>query len=162
MEPALRNILVVSSGFLLLFTAYGGLQNLQSSLHSEAGLGVATLGTLYGGVLLSSTCLPPLLIRKLGCKWTMAVSMCGYVAFSLGNFHASWYGSRPRPGAPGSLSRLPLAPALDGTVPHPGPHTLSRGGRPGPAAMTSSWASGASRGQGALTPPCVPGRGTSW
>ncbi|XP_058526643.1 protein unc-93 homolog A isoform X1 [Ochotona princeps] len=91
MERSLRNVLVVSLGFLLLFTAYGGLQNLQSSLHSEAGLGVATLGTLYGGVLLSSLCLPPILIRSLGCKWTIAVSMCGYVAFSLGNFYASWY-----------------------------------------------------------------------
>uniref|UniRef100_A0A8C5Y2S6 Protein unc-93 homolog A n=1 Tax=Microcebus murinus TaxID=30608 RepID=A0A8C5Y2S6_MICMU len=91
MERSLRNVLVVSSGFLLLFTAYGGLQNLQSSLYSEDGLGMSALSTLYGTVLLSSMFLPPLLIRSLGCKWTIAVSMCGYVAFSLGNFSASWY-----------------------------------------------------------------------
>ncbi|KAI5938466.1 protein unc-93 homolog A [Manis javanica] len=91
MERSLRNVLVVSLGFLLLFTAYGGLQSLQSSLYSEEGLGVTTLSTLYGGVLLSSMFLPPLLIQKLGCKWTIVVSMCCYVAFSLGNFYASWY-----------------------------------------------------------------------
>ncbi|XP_008579378.1 PREDICTED: protein unc-93 homolog A-like [Galeopterus variegatus] len=91
MEKSLKNVLVVSFGFLLLFTAYGGLQNLQSSLHSEEGLGVAALGTLYGAVLLSSMVLPAVLIQRCGCKWTIAASMCGYVAFSLGNFYASWY-----------------------------------------------------------------------
>lgn len=91
MDRNLKNILVVSFGFLLLFTAYGGLQSLQSSLNSEQGLGVAALSTLYGGVLLSSMFLPPLLIQKLGCKWTIVISMCCYVAFSLGNFYASWY-----------------------------------------------------------------------
>uniref|UniRef100_I3M042 Protein unc-93 homolog A n=1 Tax=Ictidomys tridecemlineatus TaxID=43179 RepID=I3M042_ICTTR len=91
MERSLRNVLMVSFGFLLLFTAYGGLQNLQSSLYSEDGMGVATLGTLYGAVLLSSMFLPPILIKRCGCKWTIVGSMCCYVAFSLGNFYASWF-----------------------------------------------------------------------
>ncbi|XP_027959003.1 protein unc-93 homolog A isoform X2 [Eumetopias jubatus] len=91
MERSLKNVLVVSFGFLLLFTAYGGLQSLQSSLYSEEGLGVMALSTLYGGVLLSSMFLPPLLIKKFGCKRTIVISMCCYVAFSLGNFYASWY-----------------------------------------------------------------------
>ncbi|XP_019514999.1 PREDICTED: protein unc-93 homolog A [Hipposideros armiger] len=91
MDRSLRNVLVVSLGFLLLFTAYGGLQSLQSSLYSEDGLGVTVLSTLYGGVLLSSMFLPPLLIRTLGCKWTIVLSMSCYVTFSLGNFYASWY-----------------------------------------------------------------------
>ncbi|XP_052025761.1 protein unc-93 homolog A isoform X2 [Apodemus sylvaticus] len=91
MERSLKNVLVVSCGFLLLFTAYGGLQNLQSSLYSEQGLGVATLSTLYASVLLSSMFLPPILIKRFGCKWTIVGSMCCYVVFSLGNFHANWY-----------------------------------------------------------------------
>nr|XP_054110595.1 protein unc-93 homolog A isoform X2 [Callithrix jacchus]XP_054110596.1 protein unc-93 homolog A isoform X2 [Callithrix jacchus]XP_054110597.1 protein unc-93 homolog A isoform X2 [Callithrix jacchus] len=91
MERSLRNVLVVSFGFLFLFTAYGGLQSLQSSLYSEEGLGVTALSTLYGGMLLSSMFLPPLLIQRLGCKGTILLSMCGYVAFSVGNFFASWY-----------------------------------------------------------------------
>ncbi|XP_061284538.1 protein unc-93 homolog A isoform X3 [Bos javanicus] len=61
------------------------------SLYSEEGLGVAALSTLYGGMLLSSMFLPPVLIGKLGCKWTLVLAMCCYVAFSLGNFYASWY-----------------------------------------------------------------------
>ena len=52
---------------------------------------MAALSTLYGAMLLSSLLLPPILIAKLGCKWTIVISMCCYVAFSLGNFYASWY-----------------------------------------------------------------------
>ncbi|OXB57473.1 hypothetical protein ASZ78_009250 [Callipepla squamata] len=62
-----------------------------SSLNSEEGLGVASLSVLYAALIISSMFLPPILIKKLGCKWTIAGSMCCYVAFSLGNFYASWY-----------------------------------------------------------------------
>ncbi|XP_074165408.1 protein unc-93 homolog A isoform X1 [Sminthopsis crassicaudata] len=91
MERNLKNVLVIAFGFLLLFTAYGGLQNLQSSLNDEEGLGVATLSVVYGALILSSMFLPPILIKKFGCKWTITASMCCYIAFSLGNFYASWY-----------------------------------------------------------------------
>ncbi|XP_005443170.2 protein unc-93 homolog A [Falco biarmicus] len=91
MERNLKNVLVISFGFLLLFTAYGGLQSLQSSLHSEEGLGVASLSVIYAALIFSSMFLPPILIKKLGCKWTITGSMCCYIAFSLGNFYASWY-----------------------------------------------------------------------
>ncbi|XP_042298317.1 protein unc-93 homolog A [Sceloporus undulatus] len=91
MEKNLKNILVVSFGFLFLFTAFGGLQSLQSSLHSEKGLGVASLSVIYAALILSSMFLPPILIQKLGCKWTIVGSMCCYITYSLGNFYASWY-----------------------------------------------------------------------
>lgn len=56
--------------------------------------------------------LPPVLIRKCGCKWTIVGSMCCYVVFSLGNFHANWYSpsSQPFPVCVPSLdpSYLPL------------------------------------------------------
>uniref|UniRef100_A0A8D0G4F8 Protein unc-93 homolog A n=1 Tax=Sphenodon punctatus TaxID=8508 RepID=A0A8D0G4F8_SPHPU len=91
MEKNLKNVVVISFGFLLLFTAYGGLQSLQSSLHSDGGMGVASLSVVYGSLIISSMFLPPILIKKLGCKWTIAGSMCCYIAFSLGNFYASWY-----------------------------------------------------------------------
>ncbi|XP_069463946.1 protein unc-93 homolog A-like [Ambystoma mexicanum] len=91
MAHHLKNILVVSLGFLLLFTAFGGLQSLQSSLNSDEGLGVASLSVVYAALIVSSMFVPPILIKKLGCKWTITVSMCCYVAYSLGNFYASWY-----------------------------------------------------------------------
>ncbi|NWZ79242.1 UN93A protein, partial [Poecile atricapillus] len=91
MERNLKNVLVISFGFLLLFTAYSGLQSLQSSLNAEEGLGVASLSVLFAALTLSSMFLPPIIIKKLGCKWTIVISMCGYVAYSLGNFYASWY-----------------------------------------------------------------------
>lgn len=84
-------------------------------------MGVTVLSALYGAVLLSSMLLPPLLIRILGCKWTIVASMCCYVTFSLGNFYASWYAlpaAGPGPGLPGATVGSPfaLAPA---TAPAP-------------------------------------------
>ncbi|XP_066452228.1 protein unc-93 homolog A isoform X1 [Eleutherodactylus coqui] len=91
MDRHIKNILVVSFGFLLLFTAFGGLQSLQSSLNVDQGLGVASLSVIYGALIISSMFLPPILIKKIGCKWTIVASMCCYITYSLGNFYASWY-----------------------------------------------------------------------
>lgn len=93
----------------------------QSSLYSEEGLGVTVLSTLYGAMLLSSMFLPPLLIRMLGCKWTIVLSMSCYVTFSLGNFYASWYS--PQLAALGSRVQGGLA-AWDTQLAHSFPRPL--------------------------------------
>ncbi|XP_077053351.1 protein unc-93 homolog A [Siphateles boraxobius] len=85
-----KNILVVSFGFLLLFTAYGGLQSLQSSLNAEDGMGVISLSVIYAAIILSSMFLPPIMIKNLGCKWTIVISMGCYVAYSFGNLAPGW------------------------------------------------------------------------
>ncbi|XP_020826077.1 protein unc-93 homolog A-like [Phascolarctos cinereus] len=91
MDRNLKNVVTIAFGFLFLFTAYKALQNLQSSLNKAEGLGVATLSVIYASVILSSMFLPPVLIKKFGCKWTITFSMCCYITFSLGNFYASWF-----------------------------------------------------------------------
>ncbi|XP_067844455.1 protein unc-93 homolog A-like [Heptranchias perlo] len=90
-ERDIKNVLVVSFGFLMLFTAFGGLQSIQSSLNSDQGLGLASLSVIYAALILSSMFLPPVMIKYLGCKWTIVISMCCYVTFSIGNFYPSWY-----------------------------------------------------------------------
>ncbi|KAM9798243.1 protein unc-93 homolog A [Neosynchiropus ocellatus] len=87
----LKNVLVVSLGFLFLFTAFGGLQSLQSSLNTEQGMGVASLSVIYASMNLSAMFLPPIMIKNLGCKWTIVVSMACYVSYSFGNLYPSWY-----------------------------------------------------------------------
>ncbi|KAM4633250.1 protein unc-93 homolog A [Polymixia lowei] len=86
-----KNILVISFGFLSLFTAYGGLQSLQSSLNAEEGMGVASLSVIYASIIISSMFLPPIMIKNLGCKWTIVASMACYVSYSIGNFQPGWY-----------------------------------------------------------------------
>lgn len=86
-----KNVLVVSVGFLSLFTAYGGLQSLQSSLNAEQGMGVASLSVIYASIIVSSMFLPPIMIKNLGCKWTIVVGMACYVSYSFGNLYPGWY-----------------------------------------------------------------------
>uniref|UniRef100_A0A096MIK9 Protein unc-93 homolog A n=1 Tax=Poecilia formosa TaxID=48698 RepID=A0A096MIK9_POEFO len=86
-----KNVLVVSIGFLSLFTAYGGLQSLQSSLNAEQGMGVASLSVIYAAIIISSMFLPPIMIKNLGCKWTIVVGMACYVSYSFGNLYPGWY-----------------------------------------------------------------------
>ncbi|KAM8953536.1 protein unc-93 homolog A-like [Pelodytes ibericus] len=86
----MKNILVLSFGILLLYTAYMGLQTLQSSLNKIEGLGVASLSVMYVTLSISSLLLPPLLIKKIGCKWTIVASMFCFITYSLCNFYPSW------------------------------------------------------------------------
>lgn len=82
-----KNIVVVSIGFLLLFTAYNGMSNLQSSLHPENGLGTYTNATVYGFLILSSLFVPSLMIQFLSTKWSLVVSMFGYVGYMAAQYH---------------------------------------------------------------------------
>ncbi|KAK3737479.1 hypothetical protein QZH41_008361 [Actinostola sp. cb2023] len=86
-----KNIIIISGGFLFLFTAFQSMQNLQSSLNSDEGLGVTSLCILYAALIISCMFLPPFMIGRLGCKWTLVVSMISYVLYTAANYHARYY-----------------------------------------------------------------------
>ena len=81
---------IISFGFLFLFTAFQSLQNLQSSLNKDEGLGLASLSVIYGGLILSCILVLPFVIGRLGCKWTLVLSMIGYVLYTVSNYYARW------------------------------------------------------------------------
>ncbi|KAL1431842.1 hypothetical protein MTO96_013934 [Rhipicephalus appendiculatus] len=90
-KRVLRNLLIVSMSFLLLFTAYQSMQNLQSSLTPVAGLGTASLATIYVALVLSCMFVPTYMIRRLGLKYTMVTSVAMYMLYFVANMEPSWY-----------------------------------------------------------------------
>ncbi|KAK3600236.1 hypothetical protein CHS0354_030267 [Potamilus streckersoni] len=87
----IKNVLVVSLGFLFLFTSFQSLSNLQSSLNRAEGLGTIGLSVIYGALVISCMFLPPVTIARLGCKWTVAISMLCYILYMAANFYATFY-----------------------------------------------------------------------
>ena len=80
-----RNIVLVGFAFFLNFTAYLGLARLQSSLHEDAGLGTIAQSVLYSSLVVSSLFLPNVMINQLGHKWTIPISIIGYIVWLLSN-----------------------------------------------------------------------------
>ena len=78
-----KNVLVICLAFLLQFTAFSAIANLQSSLNTEANVGVNSLSIIYGCLLLSATFLPHPAIATFGLKWTMVISQIPYVFFDV-------------------------------------------------------------------------------
>ncbi|XP_067651790.1 protein unc-93 homolog A-like isoform X1 [Haliotis asinina] len=86
----IKNLLVVSIGFLFLFTAFQSMSNLQTSLNMKSGVGSGSLSILYGALVVSCLFVPPFLIAHLGCKWTIPLSMLGYILYMCANFYPVW------------------------------------------------------------------------
>ncbi|GAB1598397.1 protein unc-93 homolog A [Argonauta hians] len=83
----IKNGLIVSFGFLFLFTSFQALMNLQSTLNKEENVGLISTSVLYAALILSCLFLPPPIIGFLGCKWTIAASMVTYTIYVAGNFY---------------------------------------------------------------------------
>lgn len=101
-----KNMLIVSFGFLFLFTAFQSLQNLQSSLNPDKGLGLASLSVIYCALILSCMFVPPIMVGRLGCKWTLVISMVGYVLYTSANYYAKWWTLIPASILIGKLNKL--------------------------------------------------------
>jgi hypothetical protein len=69
-----KNLVVISFAFLLQFTAFNGMQNLQSSLNTEANIGVNSSSIIYVFLIISSIFLPHPMISIFGLKWTLVIS----------------------------------------------------------------------------------------
>jgi hypothetical protein len=69
-----KNLFVICTAFLLQFTSFNAMGNLQSSLNTEANVGVNSLSIIYAFLILSSIFLPHPLIAIFGLKWTIVIS----------------------------------------------------------------------------------------
>ena len=86
-----KNLLITGLAWIFLFTAYGGLALLQSSLNSDGGLGTASLSTIYVALIVSCLFLPTTLIEKLGIKYTIVFSQIAYILYILANIYPKYY-----------------------------------------------------------------------
>ena len=86
-----KNLFVLCMAFLLQFTAFGAIGNLQSSLNTEANVGVNSLSIIYACLIFSSIFLPHPLITVLGIKWTLVLSQIPYLLYVAANYYPKAY-----------------------------------------------------------------------
>lgn len=91
----LRNLFTLSVAFLFLISAFQGLQNLQTTIHGEHGLGAVSLSVVYLGLVVSCLFTPPYLLNRIGCKLTLVLSMSTFSMYMLTHFAPKWYSLIP-------------------------------------------------------------------
>ncbi|XP_014243753.1 UNC93-like protein [Cimex lectularius] len=77
----LKNIAAVSLAFMVQFTAFQGIANLQSSINAQDGLGTVSLSAVYAALVVSCIFVPTFLIKRLTVKWTLCFSMMCYAPY---------------------------------------------------------------------------------
>ncbi|XP_006822797.1 protein unc-93 homolog A-like [Saccoglossus kowalevskii] len=85
-----KNVLAISVAFMLSYTAFQSIQNLESSLISEQNLGTSSLSCVYGVFILSCNA-APFIIHNIGTKWTIVLGLIGNVIFTTVHFHPHHY-----------------------------------------------------------------------
>ncbi|PRD31292.1 UNVERIFIED_CONTAM: unc93a [Trichonephila clavipes] len=86
----LKNLVVISSAFLMVFTAYDGLSMLQSTMNKEGNIGTISQAVVYAGFCISSLLLPKYVIKKLGCKITILISSILFIPYIAANFYPTF------------------------------------------------------------------------
>lgn len=80
-----KNLFVLGISFFLLFSAFCSVQNLLSSLYPKYGF--FSLCIIYVMFMISCLTIPPLLIKKIGEKYALLLSMTGYIFHTASNFY---------------------------------------------------------------------------
>lgn len=82
---ATKNLIVLSLSFLLVFTAFRSIQNLQSSLNAVGRLGFISLSCLHLTMFLTSL-FGPMLVDRLTSKWSIVLGFLSYLIWIAANF----------------------------------------------------------------------------
>ena len=80
-----KNLIVLAVSFFLLFSAFCSVQNLLSSLYPKYGF--LSLCIIYVMFMISCLTIPPILINKIGNKYTLLLSMVGYILHTASNLY---------------------------------------------------------------------------
>ena len=86
-----KDFVILRAISFALFSGYGSVLVLQSSINIEGGTGVWSLMATYIGGTLFNVVLTPTVIRNLGTRKTMILAECTYLLYCLINFYPEPY-----------------------------------------------------------------------
>ena len=86
-----RNVLLISTAFLLLFVAFESMSKLQSSINTVENLGLWSSVAVYLSLILSCLFLPSILISSLSVKWTMVACVFSYSSYIAAQFSPQFW-----------------------------------------------------------------------
>ena len=78
-----KNLIALSVGFVLIFSAFRALQNVASSLHGPR-IGSAALACVHGMALITGL-LAPALVNRVGPRWAVVIGAVGYPVWIAAN-----------------------------------------------------------------------------
>ncbi|XP_067670327.1 protein unc-93 homolog A-like [Haliotis asinina] len=85
-----KNLIVLCASFILIFSSFRAIQNLQSSVNTASNLGIITMSCVHGTTVL--TCLlAPVVINIFSAKWSLALGMLCYLIWFGANFYPRFY-----------------------------------------------------------------------
>ena len=87
---AYKNLLGTSASFVVVFGSYLGILGLQSSINSEAGLGLASSAIIYGTLIIACF-FGPGMVKLLGTKYSLITGYILFFCYILCNYYPSWY-----------------------------------------------------------------------
>ncbi|XP_047938017.1 UNC93-like protein 3 [Salvia hispanica] len=85
-----RDVYLLCWAFLLIFLAYGAVQNLESTMNTEGDMGTISLGILYVSFAIFSL-VASMVVKKMGSKNALILGTTGYWLFIAANLKPSWY-----------------------------------------------------------------------
>ena len=86
---AYKNVVGVSLSFFFIYSSFNSLQNLQSSINSDGGLGLASLSLIYAVFTLAGF-IAPTVLKVIGTKYSLLIAFLCHLCYTLANFYPSW------------------------------------------------------------------------
>ncbi|XP_077974032.1 protein unc-93 homolog A-like isoform X1 [Styela clava] len=86
-----RDFCCYGLGVFLIFSSFGILITLQSSVNIEAGLGVTSIACTYVSAVVSGFSLTPMLIGRFGAKKCILMGTMFHITYDLANFYPRYY-----------------------------------------------------------------------
>ncbi|ESP03275.1 hypothetical protein LOTGIDRAFT_92528, partial [Lottia gigantea] len=85
-----KNLIILCTGFILIFSAFRGIQNLQSSINTSSYLGITTMTCVY--LSMFCTCIfAPIVINIFTAKWALSIGMLCFLIWFGANFYPRFY-----------------------------------------------------------------------
>lgn len=82
-----RNMCLLCFSIFMLFIGFMALSNLQSTMNSENGMGTESQAAIYISSMVSALLLPELLVKNVGCKWTLVFAIGFSVPYIAANLY---------------------------------------------------------------------------